>query len=407
MTTPTPSLNRLSPATVASSAGETFARLSTPITDTGSVGLISAPNTKHQIAGTSKPIARDSSRNPPPISAVDSATPIVLSTRIGQRPRRISLQSTWSAPANSRNDSIPSISVVWKSMPGDETHDVAREVGARQDPVDRDDEQRGDRPHDRQPDRRRQLEEAVIHIAKHGGEHDQDRCRVERGEREAADQRASPGGSVSANRCPAAGAGAARMPCVAKASRDRARPTFGQARPRRRIAGRQARHRERGHVPAPRRPGRGQHRRAPGSRRAYRRCRRTRSPAAAPCGGTIATAPAFRFGCGARLQGAIGCYRRPGQRHRGGRRPAMIAVDRHVVSRHASDKGDHSGQRRRPLRLDVRLVARLSQFLALGIERAGTGLEQDLIDVEPYRPAKRILDRPFAAAPSSASGRAA
>ena len=54
-TTPTPSLNRLSPATVACSFGGTAARFSTPMTATGSVGLISAPNTKHQIGATPRP----------------------------------------------------------------------------------------------------------------------------------------------------------------------------------------------------------------------------------------------------------------------------------------------------------------------------------------------------------------
>ncbi|MEJ7661868.1 MAG: hypothetical protein WKG07_20965 [Hymenobacter sp.] len=54
-TTPTPSLNRLSPATVACSVGSTVARFRTPITATGSVGLINAPNTRHQTSWQIEP----------------------------------------------------------------------------------------------------------------------------------------------------------------------------------------------------------------------------------------------------------------------------------------------------------------------------------------------------------------
>ena len=115
-TTPTPSLNRLSPATVARSAGGTAARPSTAITATGSVGEISAPNTSAHSSGTSMPKAPASSLKPMPTMAVETSTPSVLSARIGQRLRRMSPQSTCIAPANSRNDSIPSISVAWKSM---------------------------------------------------------------------------------------------------------------------------------------------------------------------------------------------------------------------------------------------------------------------------------------------------
>ena len=117
ITTPTPSLNRLSPAIVACSVGGTRAVFSTPMTATGSVGLIRAPNTRHQISGTARPTAADRPQNPTPTRSVEATTPIVDRTRICQRPLRRSSMSTCIAPANSRNDSIPSIRASWKSTP--------------------------------------------------------------------------------------------------------------------------------------------------------------------------------------------------------------------------------------------------------------------------------------------------
>ena len=48
-------------------------------------------------------------------------------------------------------------------------------------PVDTDDDQRRDRPHYRQPDSLRQMEEAPIQEAERRREHDQDRRRIETG----------------------------------------------------------------------------------------------------------------------------------------------------------------------------------------------------------------------------------
>ena len=58
--------------------------------------------------------------------------------------------------------------------------DLLGERAGRQQAVDPDHEQRGDRAHDRQPDRGRQAEEAMVEVAKHGRQHDQDGGGVER-----------------------------------------------------------------------------------------------------------------------------------------------------------------------------------------------------------------------------------
>ena len=69
-TMPTPSLNRLSPATVAWSEEGTFSSLSTPSTETGSVGEISAPKTKYQIGSIGRPISRPKPQVSPPTTTV-------------------------------------------------------------------------------------------------------------------------------------------------------------------------------------------------------------------------------------------------------------------------------------------------------------------------------------------------
>ena len=71
----------------------------------------------------------------------------------------------------------------------------------------------------------------------------------------------------------------------------------------------------------------------------------------------------------------------------------MVAIDCHIVSRDTGDERDHPCQRRQPLRLELRLVARLPQLLALCVECARACFEQDLVDIEPDRTPKRIFDR--------------
>ena len=123
-TTPTPSLNRLSVAIVAWIDGGSQASLRMAMTATGSVGLIRAPKTKHQTSGRSGPVRSSSSFSPNPTTSVDSTVPNEARARIAHRPCRMSRQSMWKAPANSRNDSMPSSSVVLKSSRS--TKDLAK-----------------------------------------------------------------------------------------------------------------------------------------------------------------------------------------------------------------------------------------------------------------------------------------
>ena len=88
------------------------------MTATGSVGLISAPKTRHQASGMAGPPSASSTPfSPKPTSTVENRVPKVASARIARRPPRMSRRSMPKAPANSRNESIPSSSVVRKSSP--------------------------------------------------------------------------------------------------------------------------------------------------------------------------------------------------------------------------------------------------------------------------------------------------
>ena len=115
-TTPTPSLNRLSPAIVACSSGDSPTRRSTSSTATGSVGATIAPSTRHHTIGTARPSPASTSQIPPANSAIASATPTVDSSSTVPRRRHSMSRSTCSAPANSRNDRAPDRKVRGRSV---------------------------------------------------------------------------------------------------------------------------------------------------------------------------------------------------------------------------------------------------------------------------------------------------
>ncbi len=85
----------------------TCACLSMPSTATGSVGLISAPNSRHSTSGTDGPSAPSSVDVPRPTSAMDSAVLSSANASTGPRRAHRAWEFTPSAPANSRNDSTP------------------------------------------------------------------------------------------------------------------------------------------------------------------------------------------------------------------------------------------------------------------------------------------------------------
>jgi hypothetical protein len=120
-TTPTPSLNRLSPFISVSSAAGTRTTFSVESTATGSVGLISAPKTNAQGSGIGMPSGAESSQMPTPTTAVETTTLAeAISATDPARPRSSS-RSTCSAPANRRKASIPPLTVavksIWRSAP--------------------------------------------------------------------------------------------------------------------------------------------------------------------------------------------------------------------------------------------------------------------------------------------------
>ena len=115
-TTPTPSLNRDSPAILISSALGAPNCFSVASTAIGSVGEISAPNTRHQINGIGMPMRLNTSQAPNPTRAVDISTPTLASAPTTHWCSRSRARSTCSAPANSRKLSMPCNSASSKSM---------------------------------------------------------------------------------------------------------------------------------------------------------------------------------------------------------------------------------------------------------------------------------------------------
>ncbi len=77
-------------------------RFSAASTPTGSVGLISTPNTSAQGKESGTPIPRAASQKPPPITAAEITTPNVASTAAVQPRCFKASKSTCMAPANSR-----------------------------------------------------------------------------------------------------------------------------------------------------------------------------------------------------------------------------------------------------------------------------------------------------------------
>ena len=115
-TTPTPSLNRDSPAIVACRALGTFTVLNRPSTATGSVGLISAPKTSAQTKGMSSANHPNRNHIAPPTTKVEIRVPRTAITEMVSRWFLKPVKSACSAPANSRKLSIPFIRVSLKSI---------------------------------------------------------------------------------------------------------------------------------------------------------------------------------------------------------------------------------------------------------------------------------------------------
>ena len=179
-TTPTPSLNRLSPATVACSVGGTAARFNTPMTATGSVGLISAPNTKHQIGGHAK-AERTGQR---PEAAADDqgreqhADRAQHEDRPAPAPHLAPVDMERAGEEQEGEHALHQRGV--KIDAGEEGGDLLGKVACRQQPVEADHDQRRDRAHHREADRCRQPKVAVVEITEHRRQDDQDRRGIER-----------------------------------------------------------------------------------------------------------------------------------------------------------------------------------------------------------------------------------
>ena len=86
------------------------------MTAIGSVGEISAPNSMQYRNGNAMPSKGSTSHTAVPINSVDSNVPTSASAPTCRRQRLSSFRSMCSAPANSRNDSMPCISTSEKSI---------------------------------------------------------------------------------------------------------------------------------------------------------------------------------------------------------------------------------------------------------------------------------------------------
>ena len=115
-TTPMPSLNRDSPAILASSGRGTLTVLRMLSTAMGSVGLIRAPNTSAQAKGSGAPRAALRAQTARAIRTVEMRTPALARVVIAHLRRASSERSTCKAPANSRMPSMPSMTTAWKSI---------------------------------------------------------------------------------------------------------------------------------------------------------------------------------------------------------------------------------------------------------------------------------------------------
>jgi hypothetical protein len=94
ITTPTPSLNSDSPAMTSSSSLGTPAERRIPITAIGSVGEISAPNSRQWTRGSGSPASGSASHMPKPTISVDTTVPSTASNATGQRYEASARRST-------------------------------------------------------------------------------------------------------------------------------------------------------------------------------------------------------------------------------------------------------------------------------------------------------------------------
>ncbi len=113
-TTAKPSLRSDSPASFISSDFSTCTDLRIARTEIGSVGEMSAPNSRHQMSGTAWPSAAKIPHMARPAIAVETTTPRLARKPTAHLRLARSVRSTCSAPAKSRKESMP-FSSAWSS----------------------------------------------------------------------------------------------------------------------------------------------------------------------------------------------------------------------------------------------------------------------------------------------------
>ena len=182
-TTPTPSLKRLSPATVASRTAGTLTDFRMPSTATGSVGLISAPKSRHH---TQRQVDSEQGRQQPRTAADEGGGQQDSEHRNGaDRPFRpphlvqVDMESTGEQQKGQHafHQGEAKIDAC------DQCPDRMAMLDARYGVVDRDEHERRRGAHDGKARGLGQAHEAMIDISQQGGEDDQRRRDVERSDR--------------------------------------------------------------------------------------------------------------------------------------------------------------------------------------------------------------------------------
>ncbi len=96
----------------------------------GSVGEISAPNSRQSIKGSGRPSQGSTAQSNPPTAKVETAVPAKASSPTCRPRRRSRATSTCSAPANSSTGSMPCIRTAEKSMDATNACSRSRRPGA-------------------------------------------------------------------------------------------------------------------------------------------------------------------------------------------------------------------------------------------------------------------------------------
>ena len=172
-TTPTPSLNSASPEISVSSSCGTLTCLSRLSTATGSVGLMSAPNTSAQASGRFTPSSRPRPHKPKPTTTVEITTPNSRHRRHRHealaQPRPVHVQRAGEQQEGEHAVHHRLVEI-----------DLAQEVGeivdhgdaGDQEIDDEHDQRRGD-AHQQQPDIGGQMEEHLVEPAERGRQQQQ------------------------------------------------------------------------------------------------------------------------------------------------------------------------------------------------------------------------------------------